>query len=107
MSHKPIQRVNNRRQPERFEQASDHPHPRQLGQKRDASTDITSDRCAVTQDKPPGEGPLFFSNGGEQTTSFWILKGEERQSLSAVENGDDTRRPTAESSISPVEERRA
>ncbi len=78
-----------------------------LSEERNAPACVAGQERAVAAHKPPA---LAASRGGnvfEQPSGFGVGQREQREILSSVESGDDTRRELAEPSGTGVEQRRA
>lgn len=68
--------------------------------------DAVAEDRAVAPHQAPAVEALVFRQGCEQVSRDVIVERDERQTASAVETDDDTRRPAAEASAGVVQEDR-
>lgn len=98
-----VERVDGRRQPERAKQKAERACQAKLGEQHDAAATVAGDRSAVAQDEPPALAPLLLGYPGKQLRGRVVGQREQCKLLSAVDRGDDPRRPAAEPSAAVVE----
>jgi hypothetical protein len=85
-------------------QAADEARDLYLAQQGKTAAAVTRDGGAVTLDDPPGGIAHLYRNGGEQVGDQRVRTGQQGDLLAPVEQGDDTRRPTAEASAAVEDE---
>jgi hypothetical protein len=78
----------------------------QLEQQGERAAVVTGDERAVAENEPPAFAPRVLGHAREQRARFLVAEGQQRELASAVEPGDDTRRPPAELSPTRVEQDR-
>jgi hypothetical protein len=66
---------------------------------------VAEDRAVAIHQAPAGQA-LVFRQGREKVACDVIVERDERQTVSAIETDDDTRRPAAEASAGVVQEDR-
>ena len=78
-----------------------------LGEERDAPACVAGQERAVAAHKPPALAASRGGNVAEQPSGFGVGQRKQREILSPIEPGDDTRREFAEPSGAGVKERGA
>jgi hypothetical protein len=104
--HDLVERVDERRDVQCSEHASQRPGKPDLGEERDTSSGVARNRCAVPEHEPPAVVPRFIVDGCEEAAGLSIGERQQSQLFASVEPGDDTRRPAAELSGAGIEQNR-
>jgi len=95
------------RQAQRGQQATQPAHQAHLFHQGDSPSRVPGDDAPIAQHEPPGIGALFHGYRLEQGGGDWVGVRQNCQLLPMIDGGDDTRRPPAKSSLVIVNEHRA
>jgi hypothetical protein len=101
-----VQRIEERRRPQRPEEARERTREPELGEQRHTPAAVAGNRRAVPAHQPPTLAAGFLGNGREQLLRVGIRQREEGQLLVSVKPGDNPRRPATELSAAGIEENR-
>lgn len=103
----PLERVNQQRQPQPPQHATEHSGTLDLREECDSSTLVTGNWRAVAKHDPPAFASLLLWHGGKQTPRLFVPERKERELLASVKPGDDPRRPATKPSAAGIEQNRS
>lgn len=99
-----VERVHERRRPDRAQYTAERAGQPDLREERHAPTRVAGKQGPVAEDEPPALTARLLGYGREQTARFLVSEREQRQRFVPVDRGDDPRRPPAELSATRIEQ---
>lgn len=101
-----VERIYERGGVERSQDPRQRPGQLELCEQCDTSSGVAGNCRSIAEDEPPAILARFVRDGREQLARRRIGERQQRQLVTPVEAGDDTRRPAAEPSGARVKQNR-